>query len=341
VLSNKTRALGFACAVACTGSHGPSATTPKASACGIRVGAPRALELPKYFRAYDPDNLNVPVEPPPEMADIRRTTKSFYFGLGPVPNNFAFIARRTDTTATKIRPYPVQGFDMVEDAQGHAWLLLGSIDTGEQRSDNVYLLDIDPSLVIRDHAVVFLPVHGYASDKRIGITKDGHVAVVWVEAVEDGLVLMASWLGPHQFRTDIVDRVQLTAAEAEVSLRTSTGLHVAADGADRIAIGWRPLAQVRILTTDMNGATNAPKVHRALAGDAMIATTLADHALFFWVDDDTQASRVVLATAADATPRPVASGSFQPITRAPKASSVDLLLVRSSGPQQIVSITCE
>ena len=69
----------------------------------------------------------------------------------------------------------------------------------------------------------------------------------------------------------------------------------------------------------------------------MVAATLAHHALFFWHDGD----RLVLATSSDPKPRPVTTGSYRVVPRMPARASLDVLLLRSAGGQQVFSVWCD
>jgi hypothetical protein len=164
----------------------------------------------------------------------------------------------------------------------------------------------------------------------------------------------------------------------ELSLRSTTDLRVASEGSDRIAVAWRPLApkdgevvdvgsaleppetpttaEVCIFTAHPSGTVSPSRVHMTVAlplmdtsgvgpwplyGNGMVSATLAGHAIFFWNETKGADQGVVYATPDDAAPHAVMSGSFRLLPRATTtANSLELLLLRSTGSQQLVPITC-
>jgi len=118
-------------------------------------------------------------------------------------------------------------------------------------------------------------------------------------------------------------------------------------------------AEVRIFTAHPRGTT-LPRVHTTLAlplmgtsgvgpwplsGNGMVSTTLAGHAVFIWHEWEGLApserrNAVVYATPDDAAPHAVIAGSFRLLPRATAASSLELLLLRSTGSQELVPFTC-
>ncbi len=398
------RALAVILVVAACGSpHSSAVTLPAASAsapvalggsCAVRVAAPRAITVPpalealapQYFhpsvddpfndlvantnryRLYDPESF-VAIDPPAGMNMIRRATKSFYFGWG---DSKALVARRVDGKTIDIDARRGRiDLDMIEDARGHAWLLTGGADASTLT--NLEVLEISPSLEARSYAVA-VSSGVDPRDRRVGLTADGHVAVVWVEGDESGLRLMATWLTPRGFDVlTIVDGIAVAREAVDLSLRSTTSLRVASDEADRLAVAWRPivpkegrapdvgtqsrppergaLAEVRIVTFDVQ-RVGPVRVHATraeplgftsgigpwpLQANGMAAATIARHALFFWLDGD----RLVLATSTDPKPRPVTTGSYRIVPRAPSRAAVDVLLLRSAGGQQAVSVSCD
>ncbi|HEY2368633.1 MAG TPA: hypothetical protein VGH87_19685, partial [Polyangiaceae bacterium] len=228
----------------------------------------------------------------------------------------------------------------------------------------------------RSFPVVALP--GVDSfDRRVAVTADGSVVVAWIEGSDRALVVVASWLDARGFRDAyIVDRVDVSDEAVELSLRTTTTLRVVPDGADRVAIAWRPIvprkdetldvgtrsrppeheagAQVRIVTTDAHHATSSPRVHATralplpfvtgigpwpLGKNGLAATTVAGHAAFLWLEEQ----GVVMAGTRDERPRNVAPHLGQPrlLPLEPKQRGTDVLVLRAGGPQNVLKITCE
>ena len=323
-----------------------------------------------HYQWYDPLDLNAPVDPPRGMDSIHRSTTSFFFGWG--DGGHAYVARRADTTAT-IVDTGLSDLDMVEDARGHAWVLLGRNDPDVMT--RVVLLEVEPSLHWQLHVVSTFP-SAATWDRRIGITAHGDVAVVWVEPAAGALLLETSWLGPDGFQpSHVVDRVDVPAEAVALSVRSTMDLRTASDGHDRIAIAWRPIvpkdgevldvgsateppehaasAQVRIVTTDAHDVVSRPTVFAThamplggvsgegpwpLQGSGMISATLAGHALFFWAE----ANHVAFATPGDTSPRVALQGAgYRLLPRTRSASSLELLALQSAGPQQVVPFTCE
>ncbi len=366
-----------------------ASTTPIAislTACNVSVGPPTALAIPARLKAlgpqyfhpsgregfndliagtsrytwYDPSDLDVPVDPPPDMAMIRRSTKSFWFGWS--IDNKLHVARRTDATSTKTNVAFLSDVDAAEDASGRGWLLGGDLR----------IVRVDPSLAVEELKVAAAPSVD-PQDHRVGVTRSGGVAVVWVAQANGALDVLASWLGPSGFlppRT--IDHVSIPPDAIALSLRSSTDLSVASHGRDGLAVAWRPLtpgdheavdvgsqvspppravsATVRIVTVTALGSASAPKEHStraqplaftsgmgpwALNGNGMVAAAVMGHAIFFWHD----AGRVVYATPEDAAPRAITTGAYRLIPRESRSAS-ELLLLQSVGAQSVVSVAC-
>jgi len=381
----------------------PAASAPapvhaKARRCAPDVAAPVALPIPpalealaaQYFHAnahddgfndlihgtsryawYDPSDLDVRVDPPGDIAMIRRSTPSFFFGWAGAGAS-ARIARRADR---QVRPAPwtrVYDLDAMEDAAGVGWFL-GS-DLGATTSQGVHLLRVDRALATHDEIVATLNGDD-PWDRRVAETETGRVVVAWVARSPTGLDVVAAWRGPAGFSAPrVVDHVTVPAAAAELSLRSTTNLRLAADGADRVALAWRPLvpakgevvdpgsasspptravtAEVRIVVFSPSGLAAPPRVHAAtaqplgfttgvgpwpLTGNGMASATLAGTALFFWNDD--ASGRVLLATPDDATARAIETGRYRILPR-PSARGLEVLLLHSVGPQAMVRVTC-
>ena len=384
-------------ASATSAAHPPVAALPVA-ACTLDVGARRELPIParlaalapQYFhpnargdgfddlvpgtrryRWYDPAALDVPVDPPPDMAIIVRATKSFYFGWA--DDGALRVARRSDRKAVAIGTKGLDAVDAVETPGGDVWLLAARIENGIYGRE-LHVMHLAPSLAITER-VIRTATDDDPWDRRLGLTADGRLAVVWVTPAPDGLEVVASWLAANDFAPPArVDHVAIDRDAARLSLRSATNLRVAPDGRDRLAFAWRPIvpregekvdlgsqsappsraatADVRIGTTDASGATTTPKVHptRAellefttgvgpwpLAGDGMASAALGGHAIFFWIDG--ASPNVVMATPGDAKPRVIASGAPRLVPRAAR-DGLELLLLQSVGPQALLPIVC-
>jgi hypothetical protein len=316
----------------------------------------------KRYQWYDPSDLMTAVDPPPDMTMIGRSTAHWYFGHA--SDGSLRVARRTDTKATRIPGTWLNELDAVEDGSGGLWMAfanLSSLVVPETR-----IVHVDPTMKITDFNLATTPNDPW--DRRIGITADGHVAFVWVGSMTGGVALMASWLGPAGFSAPfMLDSVMLLSPdEQDLTLRTTTNLRVTAEGPDRLAVGWRPLApkpgevappgpppdraasaEIRLLTTDPTGAVGSRSTYptRALplggtsgvgpwplAGNGMAAATYGGHAVFFWNDAPRGA---VVWTTLGGVPSQVASGFFR---IAPRGS--DVLLLTSSGSQLSAPISC-
>lgn len=374
----------------------PAPVHATSRACSLDVAAPRVLAIParleavaaQYFHAsahddglndlipgtrryawYDPSDLDVAVDPAPDMTMIRRSTRSFFFGWSETVGTR--VARRRDRKATTTSWTGIADADAVEDAAGTGWLLGASLrPTGPV---SLRVLRVDGDLHVSEESVAAVPADD-PSDRRIGVTATGRVVVAWVAASARGLDVVATWRGASGFSAPrVVDHVDAPAAAGELALRSTTNLRVATEGADRVAIAWRPLvpregeavdvgsrsrpperaatAEVRIFTLDPSGHATSPAIHAAKAlplggttgigpwpldGNGMASATVGGRAVFFWIDDP---ARVVYATPTDARPRAIMEGSFRLLPRT-TPRGIELLLLRSPGTQQVVPITC-
>ncbi len=378
---------------ACGGSQSVDDEVRAPAPCAVTVGPPRTLAIParlaaiapQYFHPstrddgfndlvpntsrytwYDPSNLDVAVMPPTGLDIIWRATRSYLVGHG---NGALAIARRGDQVATPIAAKrQLQIADVVEDGSGNVWILGPAL-----AAKHLEVLRLAAGALRASELAVGTVDADSAFDHRIGITQTGRVAAVWITRATDGVAVMASWLDPRgAFGAPVeVDHQALTPAATELTLRSGVDLRVAADGADALAIAWRPLApkpgedvdlgsqtappsravtaEVRIVIAGVRGATRRA-VHPTTAqpldftsgigpwplyGNGMIATTIAGHAVVFWIDD----GRAVYATASE-PPRTIAAGSFRLLPRRTPAGADELLLLQSAGDQQVAPIAC-
>jgi hypothetical protein len=311
-----------------------------------------------HYAWFDPSDLDVPIDPPAGWSDIRRSTPHFFFGW--TSDAASYVARRGDAKSVKLAAPIVYDEDAVEDAHG-LWLLLGN-------DSQVRLVRVLPSLESSSWTLATKPANEV--DRRIAMTSNGRVAVVWVARVSTGLDLMASWLGASGFEPAIaIDHATMSAGAADLSLRSTVELRAATD-VDGAAVAWRPLApegrvdvgseseppshavaaQIRIVTIAPGRAPTPARVHPTIAdkldfttgvgpwpleGNGMTSSSVRGHAFFAWIENGNE---VVLAAPRDARPRVIGSGAPRLVTR-PSRDGVELLLLSVDG-QSLVPITC-
>jgi hypothetical protein len=394
------RAVPLVLLAACGGPQSTDDRDDRAE-CAVVVGAPRPIAIParltaiapQFFHAgvrdgfndlvagtkrydwYDPANLDVKIVPPEGMDIIWRATPSYFLGW---TDNALMIARRGDKTATRVPTEKMHILDFVEDANGNAWALTSTNDS--RPTSPMHVIRIDKSLATTDTPVGTFALEGRARwDRQLAVTKSGRVAVVWAVRRHDGVAILAAWRTERgTFGTPAeIDHVELERDAIELTLRTGVELRATAEGANAIAVAWRPLhrkpheridlgtearppttgvtAEVRIVTVE--GAPVLRASYPAFAhplmftsgvgpwplmGSGIVATTIADRAVFFWIDGTEQPHDAVYATPY-APPRAIAEGSFRIVPRSARGSAPldEILLLRSSGDQQVAPIECK
>jgi hypothetical protein len=320
------------------------------------------------YQWYDPSNLDVAVDPPGDIARIARSTSRWFFGYA--TDGSLRVARRSDSRVAPVAGKPGYDLDMIETGSYEAWIALA--DLSQLDVPTVRVVRVDATLASRDWTLTMAPQDPF--DRRFAWTEDGRVGFVWVAQGDGRLSVVASWLGPSGFGApNILDSVAIPAPAIELSLRSTTNLRVTPEGRDRVAVAWRPLvpapgevvdvgtrarppekavrAEVRIFAAAPSSRPTPPDVHDTtalplggvtgigfwpLAGNGMAATTVSDHAVFFWNDSDgSSAPRVVYASPGDARAKAITPGRYRIVPRA-----ADLLLLQSVGPQQVVPLYC-